>query len=82
MSSRVEQLDDMAWECRALANATVHVEVREQLLEIADHFERLALYRRLSQIRTLVRSHASSSPVASPRRLVCHVARRGGFVRS
>jgi hypothetical protein len=29
MSLRAEQLEDMAWECRTLANAAVHGEVRE-----------------------------------------------------
>lgn len=51
MSLRAEQLEDMAWECRTLANAAVHAEVREQLLEIADQFERLARHHR--EIRTL-----------------------------
>jgi len=42
MISRVEQLKDIAWECRSLANAAAHAEVREQLLEVAEQFERLA----------------------------------------
>jgi hypothetical protein len=45
MISRVEQLKDIAWECRSLANAAAHAEVREQLLEVAEQFERLARWR-------------------------------------
>jgi len=55
MESRAEQLDDMAWECRALARAATHATIREQLLEIAEQFERLARHQRRSGIRTLVR---------------------------
>ena len=55
MESRAEQLDDMARECRALARAARHPEIREQLLEIAEQFERLAQHQRRSEIRTLVR---------------------------
>ena len=55
MISRVEQLKDIAWECRTLANAAAHAEVREQLLEVAEQFERLARYQRLSQTGELTR---------------------------
>ena len=55
MISRVEQLKDIAWECRSLANAAAHAEVREQLLEVAEQFERLAWQFRHSGFRTLTR---------------------------
>lgn len=48
MRSRVEQLENMARECRALANAATHEAVREQLLEVAEQFERLARHHRQS----------------------------------
>ena len=57
MTARSEQLEEMAWECRALAHAARHDVVREQLLEIAEQFERLARHCQLSDIRTLVRSN-------------------------
>jgi hypothetical protein len=50
------QLEDMAWECRTLANVAVHAEVREQLLEIAEQFERLARHHR--EIKTITRLKA------------------------
>jgi hypothetical protein len=50
MTSRAEQLEDMGGECRALANAATHAEVREQLLEVAEQFERLARHCRLYEI--------------------------------
>lgn len=55
MIARTEQLEDIAWECRALAYAAKHDEVREQLLEVAEQFERLALQHHLSEIRTFAR---------------------------
>jgi hypothetical protein len=57
MRSRVEELQDMAWECRALANIAIHAMVREQLLETAEQFERLARHYRFHEI---VRSPAQS----------------------
>jgi GH24 family phage-related lysozyme (muramidase) len=40
--SRAEELEDMEWECRALAAAAEHEDVRKQLLEVAEQFNRLA----------------------------------------
>ena len=48
MMSRVEELENMARECRALAEAATHATVREQLLEVAEQFERLARHHRQS----------------------------------
>jgi len=56
MTSRAEQLEDMAWECRALAKAAAHAEIREQLLKVAEHFDRLARHQRRSENRRLARS--------------------------
>ena len=42
MMSRAEELEDMEWECRALAAVVEHDEVRQQLLEVAEQFHRLA----------------------------------------
>ena len=56
MTSRAEQLEDMAWECRALAKAAAHAEIREQLLKVAEHFDRLARHQRRSGNRRLARS--------------------------
>jgi hypothetical protein len=50
MASRADQLEAMARECVALANAATHAEVREQLLEIAEQFDRLARHHRLYEI--------------------------------
>ena len=55
MLRRTEELEDMAWECRALANAARYQAVREQFLEVAEQFERLAQRHRLP------RSHAQGS---------------------
>ena len=52
MPWRAEGLEDMAWECRALANAAKYEVAREQLVEIAEQFERLAQYRRLPRSHT------------------------------
>ena len=46
MIRRAEQIEDMAQECRRLARATSHEVVREELLEVAERFERLARMRR------------------------------------
>jgi len=61
MISRVEQLKDIAWECRSLANAAAHAEVREQLLEVAEQFERLA--RSQSRARRARAAAATVPPV-------------------
>ena len=47
MTSRADELQDMAWECRAFADAATSATVREQLLEVAEQFERLARHYRL-----------------------------------
>jgi hypothetical protein len=57
MPWRTEELEDTAWECRALANAARYEPVREQLLEVAEQFKRLAQYCRLP------RSHTHSSKI-------------------
>jgi hypothetical protein len=51
---------DIAWECRTLANAATHAEVREQLLEVAKQFERLARRQRLSQTKIFPRVKSES----------------------
>jgi hypothetical protein len=38
--SRAEEFEDMEWECRALAAAAEHDDVRKQLLEVAEQFNR------------------------------------------
>jgi hypothetical protein len=55
MSTRVEQLEEMAWECRALAYAARHEGLREQLLDTAEKFERLALHHHLRDSGTRAR---------------------------
>ena len=55
MTTRAERLEELAWECRALAYATSYEVIREQLLETAEQFERLALHRHLCETRTLTR---------------------------
>ena len=42
MVKTTEELQSIASECRALAAATRRQEIREQLLEVAEQFERLA----------------------------------------
>jgi hypothetical protein len=42
MKSRTAQLRDMAWECRTMAKTVQQKKVREQLLQVAEQFERLA----------------------------------------
>jgi hypothetical protein len=49
MIRRAEQLEDMAQECRRLARAASHEPVRQELLEVADRFERLAQHHRHSE---------------------------------
>jgi hypothetical protein len=38
----IEELEDMARECRALASAALYEPVRQELLEVAERFERCA----------------------------------------
>jgi hypothetical protein len=42
MKSRAVQLRDMAWEGRMMAKTVRNKKAREQLLEVAEQFERLA----------------------------------------
>ena len=56
MATRAERLEEMAWECRALACAARNDVIREQLLESAEQFDRLALHHHLCETRTLTRS--------------------------
>jgi hypothetical protein len=51
MGSSPGQLREMAAECRRLAAAANKDAVREQLLDIADQFERLARDRQLAPLR-------------------------------
>jgi hypothetical protein len=44
--SRAEELEDIEWECRALAAAAEHADVRRQLLEVAEQFKCLAVLHR------------------------------------
>jgi len=44
------ELREKAAECRALAAVTHAPEIREQLLEVADQFERLARHRAFVQM--------------------------------
>jgi len=46
MSLRAEQLETMARECRGLANVVKQDQVRNQLVALAEHFERLAQHHR------------------------------------
>ena len=63
---RPEQLLDMATECRALAEAATTAEVREQLLDIAEQFERLAHGRRQGSSESSDGEHVrASGPAAS-----------------
>ena len=58
---RPEQLIDMASECRALAESPTTAEIREQLLEIAERFERLAHGRRRESREDSDGHHATAS---------------------
>ena len=49
MIRRAKEFKDMASECRALARAASHESVRQELLEVADRFERLAQHHRQSE---------------------------------
>jgi len=49
MIQRAEELELMARECRSLAHAASHEVLREELLEVADRFERLAQHHRHSE---------------------------------
>jgi hypothetical protein len=42
MVTRASQLRELALECRAIAALVKHPEIREQLLEVAEQFERVA----------------------------------------
>lgn len=46
------ELREKALECRALAAATNDPEIREQLLEVADQFDRLARHYAFVQMTT------------------------------
>ena len=41
-TNNIEELEDMARECRALASIAVYEPVRQELLEVAERFERRA----------------------------------------
>ena len=48
----VRRLKEMAEECRVLAMAAKAPEVREQLLEVAEQFTRLAQHREIYELIT------------------------------
>jgi hypothetical protein len=50
MASCPDQLWEMAAECQSLAAAAKNETVREQLLDVAEQFERLAHERRLRDL--------------------------------
>ncbi len=52
MVAGVQQLRDMAAECRMLAAVSKTPEIRQQLLEVAEQFERLARHRDFVQMTT------------------------------
>ena len=49
MIRRAEELEHMAQECRRLAHAASQKLVREELLEVAERFERVAQHHRHSE---------------------------------
>jgi hypothetical protein len=51
MAPSPHQLRDMAAECRRLAAAANKEAVREQLLDVAEQFERLARERQMDEMR-------------------------------
>jgi hypothetical protein len=59
MASSPHQLRDMAAECRRLAAAANKEAVREQLLDVAEQFERLALDRQLASLRRAMQTGES-----------------------
>ena len=65
MIRRTEEIKDLAQECRRLARATNHELVREELLEVAERFERLARHRRHSEKQN-TRSPKVSLPINAP----------------
>jgi hypothetical protein len=50
MLANASQLREIAKECRALAVIAKTPEIREQLLEVAEQFERLARHRDLIEM--------------------------------
>jgi hypothetical protein len=55
------QLRNMAQECRALAASAKTPEIREQLLDVAEQFERLARHRDFVEMTTIPRPPRSSN---------------------
>jgi hypothetical protein len=64
MASSPNELRDMAAECRRLAAAANKEAVREQLLDVAEQFERLAQERQADEMRLHWTSGTSRSPGA------------------
>jgi hypothetical protein len=52
MPGPVKELFAMALECRTLAAAAKHPEIREQLLDVAEQIDRLARHRVFAEIMT------------------------------
>ena len=52
MATHAPQLREMAKECRILAVVAKSPEIREQLLEVAEQFERLARHRDFVEMTT------------------------------
>jgi hypothetical protein len=65
MMSRAEELADMARECRELADIAIRATVREQLMEIAEQFERLARHYRLHGMVRLRSEHRRGRAASS-----------------
>ena len=55
----IEELEDMARECRALANVALYEPVRQELLEVAERFER----RAQANSQTSASARPSSEPL-------------------
>jgi hypothetical protein len=60
-ATKIEELEDMARECRALASTAAHEMVREEILEIAERFEQRAQRDRQVSGQTFLASARSSS---------------------
>jgi hypothetical protein len=56
MLSQVDKLRATAEECRALAATVKSPEIREQLLDVSDQFERLARHREFVEMASPQRS--------------------------
>jgi hypothetical protein len=55
----VRHLKEMAEECRLLATVAKADEIREQLLEVAEQFSRLAQHREIQELMQIRTPHRS-----------------------